>query len=404
MPNFKYKAKKANAETVLGQVMAETREDAIEKVSQLGLIPVTMEQVTHAEPAAAGGPVRRGRVRGKEVYVFSRQLVSLIKAGIPLLRALEIISGQTRNAYFRDVIESIQSGVRGGRSFSQCLGDYPRIFSSLYVNLTRAGEESGRLRESLQSIAEYQRQQEELAAKVRSAIAYPILMVVFGVGTIIFVLTFVMPKISAMYVSLNQALPTATVIVMNISQFLIQQGLWLLLGLFVMIFGLKQWAKTAAGQVALNQMKIALPFLGPFWTRVEVARFTRAMRLLLQSGISIVRAIQLSIPVVNNELIRRQFRTCQDELIAGRSFGETLKRCPLVPELVGHLIAVGEESGSLIETLGDITESLEQETAEKIRVMTALLEPVMIIVVGAIVGFIVIAMLLPIFQLDVFAR
>ena len=154
----------------------------------------------------------------------------------------------------------------------------------------------------------------------------------------------------------------------------------------------------------ISQMKIATPFLGIFWIKLEVSRFCRTLQLLLKNGISIVRAIQLSIPIVGNELIRQELAKCQEDLVAGYSFGKSLKKTQLIPVLVGDLIAVGEESGSLSETLGDISDSYEQDTNESIKFMTTLLEPIMILLVGSIIGFVIIAMLLPIFQMDVFAR
>ena len=402
MPQYHYKAKQQDAETVVGHVAADNREAAIEKVHRLGLVPVMVEEVTRTSDSRRG--IRRfGRVSSKERYLFSKQLVSLIKAGVPILRALEVVSQQTKSPYFRDVIDSIQASVRGGMSLSDAFAEYPRIFSPLYVTLIKAGEESGRLKEALGSITDYQKQQEEVASKIRSALAYPLLMLLFGAGSIIFTLTYVLPKITVLYENFNQSLPLPTVVVINTSAFLLKYGLWLTIGLLALVLFFKQWFKSPSGKRWLSGASLALPFWGEFALKVEIARFTRALRLLIHSGVSVVRAFQLSIPVVGNTLVLAQMKKCQEDLVAGRSFGETLRQSPLIPDLVGHLISVGEESGSLSDTLLDISENYEQDTNEAIKIMTTMLEPLLIVGVGAVLGFVVIAMLLPIFQLDVFA-
>ncbi len=402
MPQYHYKAKQKNAETVVGRISAENREAAIEKVHRLGLVPVTVDEVSL--PADKGRrPKHFGYVSSRERYLFSKQLASLIKAGVPILRALEVVSQQTRQAYFRGVIESVHASVRGGMSLSESFTEYPRIFSPLYVSLIKAGEESGQLKEALTSITGYQKQQEAVASKIRAALAYPLFMLFFGVASIIFTLTYVLPKITILYDSFNQSLPLPTLLVMNISAFLLKYGTALVAGVLVLAFLTKHWFTTDAGKLWLSRASLAAPFWGGFTLKVEIARFARALRLLLHSGISVVRAFQFSIPVVNNILIWTQLKKCQEELIAGRSFGETLRQSPLIPEMVGHLISVGEESGSLIETLEDIADNYEQDTDEAVKIMTTMLEPILIVGVGAVLGFIVIAMLLPIFQLDVFA-
>lgn len=402
MPQYHYKAKQQNAETVVGRVTADNREAAIEKVHQLGLVPVTVEEVLRL---TANGRKRKrfGHVCSRERYLFSKQLVSLIKAGVPILRALEVVSQQTKQAYFRDVIESVHASVRGGASLSDSFAEYPRIFSPLYVSLIKAGEESGQLKEALTSIADYQKQQEAVASKIRAALVYPLLMLLFGAGSIVFTLTYVLPKIATLYDSFNQSLPVPTVVVINMSAFLLKYGLAVMTGVLALVFLGRGWFKTAPGKRWLSQVSLAVPFWGEFTLKVEIARFARALRLLLHSGVSVVRAFQFSIPVVNNTLIFTQLKKCQEDLIAGRSFGEALRQSPLIPEMVGHLISVGEESGSLSGTLEDIADNYEQDTNEAIKIMTTMLEPILIVGVGAVLGFIVLAMLLPIFQLDVFA-
>ena len=401
MPNFFYKAKNQHAETVSGQIYAEDRNDAIDRLHRMGFVPVSVdEKELQGSPGVVGRP---GPIRSADIFLFSRQLVSLIKAGITLLRALEIIEQQNKRAAVRRLIGSLRSGVKGGRSLSDCLAQYPRQFSPLYISMVRAGEESGRLKEAITAVVDHQRRDEEVASKVRMAMAYPLLMLVFGAGTIVFILTNVMPKITGVFLDLKQTLPVPTLLVMQASDFLIHWWAWLIGGTVLLILAVQQYCQMPAGRRLWHRGLLRLPVVGDFFLKLEMARFCRAVKLLIQSGIPIVRAIQIAIPVVGNIPIQNELRHCQSELIAGRSFGQTVRQSRIIPSMVGHLLSVGEESGSLVDTLGDIAESFENETNERIKILTNLLEPLLIVVVGSVVGFIVVAMLLPIFELNVFA-
>lgn len=402
MPAYLYKAKRDSAETVMGRVDAESQDEAIELIHGLGLLPVSVEEST-----ADGKLVREikhVKVKGKETYLFSRQMASLIKSGVPLLQALDVISRQTKNKTFVRAIEDIGFGVRNGRSFSSALSDYPQIFSTLYVAMVRAGEESGNLREMLMRMADHQRAQEEMASKVRSATAYPAFMLVIGIATVVFILTFVMPKISVMFKDLGQSLPWPTQVVLGISQFVRSAGLWGLGAVLLTGVIVNRWVQTPHGRSAISGFVLAIPFIRTFSLRLDLARFCRTLALLLQSGLPILRAIEIAVPTLNNNFVKRDMLLCVQGLTAGESLGACLRQSSIIPDMVSQLIAVGEESGSLVESLTDIAETYEQEINESTKFMTTLLEPIMILAIGLVVGFIVFAMLLPIFQMDLLAR
>ncbi len=402
MPVFQYKAKKKNAETVSGHILAADKNDAVDKINQLGLVPMTIKD--ESQSFSERDFLRRGKVSTQELFVFSRQLVNLLKAGVSLLRALEIITAQIKNRHFQLVVQNIRYGLKEGKSFSEALAEYPHIFSFLYITLVKAGEESGHLRETILDMAEYLRRQEEIASKVRTALAYPILMALLGAGTVIFILTFVMPKMMNLYENFKQTLPVSTTFLIGLSVFLLNHAASIIVGVVFFFFIFQKWGNTKQGKRFKSQIKLKVPYLGNFLLHIELARFCRTLELLLKSGVTIVRAMQLSIPIINNDLIREQLMKCQEDLIAGRSLSQSIKEKSLIPSMMGDLISVGEESGNLSETIHDIAESYEQETNEIIKIMTTLLEPLMILTIGLIVGFIVMAMLLPIFQLDVLAR
>ncbi|MFP4473031.1 MAG: type II secretion system F family protein [Candidatus Omnitrophota bacterium] len=401
MPIFEYKAKQKDAQTVFGKIDAQDREQAVEKVIQLGLLPVQVDlKKTGRQPVRFAAR----KVSSKDRFVFSRQLSSLLHAGVSILRALEVLSAQMTNPYFRQVISYVRLEVQGGRSFSEVIGEYPAIFSPLYVTMVRAGEESGQLAQTLAAMAEYLKQQNEVSSKVRSAMVYPALMLCFGVGTIIFILVSVMPKITRLFGDLDQELPAATRFVQAVSEFMAVWWGWLLIGAVAGFFVLKRWLKTPNGQKSWSQFQLTIPFLKEFWLKVDLARFNRTLEILLRSGNGLIRSIQLALPAVGNVFVAAQINTAREELVAGRSFGESLQEKPLIPDIMGNLIAVGEESGRLNDSLADISEQYEIEIDEAVKTMTSLIEPLMILFVGAIIGFVVIAMLLPIFQMDMFAR
>lgn len=402
MPIFYYKAKNKVAETTHGQILAQSKEEAIEKINQLELMPIVVEDA--AGETANAPHTFAGKVKVKDLYTFSRQLASLIKAGLPLLSALQVIEQQLSNLYFRSIISTIILEIKDGKSLADCLAQHPQVFSSLYVAMIRAGEESGQLKDMLVSVAEYLRNQHEIITKVKTALAYPLIMLIVGLATVVFMLTYVMPRLAHLFVDMQQSLPLPTVIVMASSELLRKWWIVILLIIFVLAFFMSRWSSSSAGRVVLSRLQLHLPLWGPFILKVELARFCRSLELLLKSGISILRGLKLASPIVGNVLLREQLERCHDEVAGGNSLGESLKRSKNIPVIVGDLIAVGEESGSLTHTLQEIADDYEREINETIKVMTTLLEPIMIIVMGAVIGFMVMAMLLPIFQLDIFSR
>jgi type II secretory pathway component PulF len=270
--------------------------------------------------------------------------------------------------------------------------------------MVRAGEESGHLKDMLLRLADHQRSQEEISSKVRSAMTYPAFMLVIGISTVIFILTFVMPRLSGLFADLGQNLPWPTAVVLKLSAMIRAAGVWGLAAFAFLIMAISQWSKTQAGRVAISRVALSVPFLRTFSLKLDLARFCRTLALLLKSGLPIIRAIEIAVPTLNNNFIKRDILDCVQGLTAGQSLGACLKQSALIPEMMGQLITVGEESGSLTESLSDIADNYEQEIAESTKFMTTLLEPVMILSVGLVIGFIVFAMLLPIFQMDLLAR
>jgi len=408
MAQYKYRAKKGPTDIVEGTIEAVSEQDAIEKVHALGCIPMKIEEavkiVTSSSPDRPLPKKIKGRVKSAQVTVFSRQLGSLVRSGVPILNALGIISEQSENQRFAAIINDIRNDIKDGGTLSSTIAKYPRIFPPLYIALIRAGEDSGSLPDALFRIADYRTKQEEMMSRFRMALAYPGLMAIVGSATIIFMLTFVMPRLMKIFTGLNQELPMPTLILIGVSQTLRQW--WLpILAVAAAIFAiLKKESTTKAGRVILSMIKMKLPLIGNFITKADLSRFSRTLELLVKSGIPILNAIDIAIPVLENEVIKEQLRKSCAELEQGGSFGGSLKSSRLFPPFMTSLIIVGEESGKLDDALSEVAGAYERETDEAMRTMTSLLEPLMILVMGLIVGFIVIAMLLPVFEINVMGK
>ncbi|MFA5118410.1 MAG: type II secretion system F family protein [Candidatus Omnitrophota bacterium] len=405
MPVYSYRAKKDPQNIVEGRIEGRSEKEAIERISALGYIPVHIEEcgVSAARETTSFNRFT-GNVRSAEITIISRQLASLLKAGVPILAALNIISEQSENSSLKAMVRNIHDAVKEGSTFSATLMQYPRIFPPIYIAMVRVGEDSGSLPEMLLRISEYRSKQEEMFARFRMAMAYPMLMAMVGVGTIIFMLTFVMPRLLNIYNNIDQKLPLPTRILISVSEGLRHWGVWILLVLVAVIFVAAKQLKSTAGRSFLSVFKLHVPVFGKFILKAELSRFCRTLELLIKSGIPILKALEVGIPILENEVIKGKLRTSYKDLEQGGSFGRSLKNASLFPLFMTNLLIVGEESGKLDEALSEVASSYERDTDEAIKVMSSLLEPLMILGMGLIVGFIVIAMLLPIFEINVMAH
>lgn len=407
MPKYSYKAKKGPEEIISGFVEAQGHDEAVEKISRMGLLPVRVEQETAAEEKQdRSDPVSvlRIRVPSREVTVFSRQLASLIKSGVPILRSIAIIAEQSEVEAFKTVLAKVCLDVKEGKSFSRALEVWPSVFSPFYIAMVRSGEDSGTLEGALLRVAAYRKAQEEMLARIRAAMAYPILMALVGAGTVVFMFMFVMPKLTGIFSSLGQDLPLATQVVVGISIFLKKYWLHFVFFTIAIFFLISRAPAFKARKRFMSFVALRIPVFNIFLRKNEFARFCRTLEVMIKSGIPILRALSISIPILDNEIIKSELERASHKLEQGVSFATALKASKIFSPFMVSLIMVGEESGKLDEALAEVADTYERECDETIRVMTSLLEPIMILVMGLIVGFIVMAMLLPIFQINIIAR
>jgi len=400
---YRYRAKKGPQDIIEGRIEADSEREAVDKLSMMGYLPVQINE--DKEPLKPLGVLvkQKARVKPSEITIFSRQLASLLRSGVPILNALNIIKEQA-NPGLRSTLGGIYSAIKEGAAFSWALGQYPNLFSPLYIAIVRSGEDSGALPEALLRLSDYRAKQEEFVSRLRMAMAYPSLMAFVGIATVAFMFTFVIPRLTRIFVNMEQSLPIPTRILISISANLRDNWFWILLCVAVVVLLVRRQSKTKTGRSALSRIYLSLPVLGKLILKSELARFCRTLELLIRAGIPILKAIDVSIPVLGNEVISEQLMLSHKELEQGGSFGKSLKQSGLFPLFMTNLIIVGEESGKLDEALGEVANTFERETDEAARIAVNLLEPALILVIGLIVGFIVVAMLLPVFEINIMGR
>lgn len=400
MPQYHYQAKEGPDKLIEGVIEAPTEAAAIEKISQQGVVPVKItlrEKVKETVATPRTGVRWHGNSR---VFLFSGNLARLIKVGVPVLRSMHLLASQETDPKVRQVLESIERDIREGKTLSRAMELYPQMFAPMYVAVVRAGEVSGGLQQALSQMAQYYKKQEEFSSKVRRAMAYPILLAFAGVASIFFIITFLVPKLQRVFADIGQDLPLPTRLILSFGSFMDHYWLWIVLLLGGSVLFLPRLLRDRFGKGALDPLKLRLPLFGDLIVKIEFSRFSRVLGLCFSNGLSFLESLRVAIPSVDNTVIRRALEDCCARVEKGSSFGQTLRKYPYFSDLTANMISVGEESGKVEETLIEIAEVYERETDDLLIYSTTFLEPLMILFVGGIIGFIVMAVLLPIFEMN----
>ena len=412
MPVYNYKGYRNDGGAATGIIDAESPKIARVKLRKVGVFPTDIVEQSSARlvPISRfpwkilGGIGRSPALSTTDVAMMTRQLATLLVAGLPLVEALGVMVDQTEKKTVKSLMADIREEIRGGASYSAVLERYPREFSQIYVHMVRAGEASGALDQILFRLAEFLEKQLALKHKVTNAVLYPALMLIVGVSVLFFLMTFVVPKITAVFTSLKQALPWPTVVLMSISHFLADY--WaLILG----VVGLTVWAvrramKTEAGQLKADRWLLKIPLIGEVARMVAISRLTSTLATMLASGVQLLDAMDVAKRVMNNRVLEHAVEGARQNIREGETIAEPLKRSGEFPALVTHMIAVGERSGEMEEMLRRIGQIYDGEVDRVITRFTSLLEPIMILVMGVLVFFIVVAILLPIFEMGQMVR
>lgn len=401
MARFLYKAKRGPGELLEGNIAAGSERIAIDKLSELGYYPLWVKEApSYSEDRKTRIPFFSKQIKSKDIANFTRQLSDLLDSGLVLFDSLNIIENQAQVHELKEVVRGIRDDIRRGKSFSESLRNYPIIFSNLYINLVKAGESGGILSETLSNIADSLEKQEGIKLKVSSALAYPILMMVVGFATVLILIGFVIPKLSDMFVEFGQTLPLPTRILIGLSDFI--RRYWIFLGSIIagLVFFIKKSKSNRISKMAMDNLKLKLPFFGTLVRNIELARFSRTLSDLLKNGVSVPHALKITSDVIDNEIIKQEVLCIYSDVKAGARLASAIKKKTSFPKFVVNMTAIGEEGGFLDRALSKVTKSYELEIDRAVRVMSSLLEPVMILIIGLILGFIVVSMLLPVFELS----
>jgi general secretion pathway protein F len=412
MPVYQYRGYRTDGGSATGIVDAESPKVARLKLRKDGVFPTEMEEqqgAVRSTTARAGAQSIAGGGRFitltvNDVALITRQLATLLVAGLPLVDSLGVLVDQTEKKSIKSLLADIREAIRGGVSFSAVLERYPKDFSPIYVHMVRAGESSGALDQILFRLAEFLEKQLALKNKVTNAILYPAIML--GVGTVIlfFLVTFVVPKITAVFLHSKQALPWPTVVLMEVSRFCADYWMVLLGFTLGTIWMIRRLLGTEAGQLARDRAVLKIPLIGEVARMVSISRLASTLATMLSSGVQLLDALDVSRRVMNNRVLEQAVEEARQNIREGETIAEPLKRSGEFPPLVTHMIAVGEKSGEMEEMLRRIGQIFDGEVDRVITRFTSLLEPVMIVVMGVIVLFIVVAILLPIFEMGQMVR
>ena len=382
-----------------GTVEAPTVRDARFNLRESGVYPAEVRERSPGGEAVAGRQFLR-RVPGQEIAIFSRQLTTLLEAGIPLVQALSGVSEQMENRTIRDVVTDITQKVREGKSLSDALSLYPNIFSAIFVNMVKAGESSGSLEKVLARLADLTEKQIAFRNRLRSILAYPALVALVGMGISVFLLAIVLPALTRIFVEMSQTLPLPTRILISTGDVLFR--FWWLIGvvLLALIFGVSSYVRTGSGRMAFDRAKLKLPVAGKLFLRAAVSRFCRTLGTLIASGVPILSSLDIANRVVGNEVLSRAIDRARQDVKEGANITSYLKKEGIFPPLAIRLMSAGEESGNLQEMLVKIADTYDDEVETTVNTLSSLLEPGMIVLMGLFVGFMVLAILLPVFEMN----
>lgn len=418
MPRFQYLALDARGQETTGTIEAASQNDAAAQLRQSGYFPKNiveegkgrLPKVPKApaakQPAAAGKSLsipflERKTVKSKTLMIFTRQLATLIDAGLPLLRGLTVLSKQEPDPVLRNVTISLAESVQGGATFSESLAAHPRIFNKLYVSMVKAGELGGVLELVLLRLAEFQEKAQKIKNKVVSAMFYPIIVLVIAIAIMAFLLVFIVPKFEAIFADMlgGKPLPALTQFVIGSSNFVKDNILWILGGVVLLIILYQIAARTAQGARLIDTIKLHAPLFGDLVRKSAISRFTRTLGTLVTSGVPILQALNITRETAGNVVIAEAINKVHDSVKEGESIVHPLEASGVFPPMVISMIDVGEETGQLPEMLLKIAEVYDDEVDNAVAGLTSLLEPIMIVFLAVVVGTIVIALFLPLISI-----
>jgi type II secretory pathway component PulF len=419
MPQFSYKAKKRSGELVEGLLEVNDRPAALAQIQRLGLFPLAVDAARAGTVIVSGGkaatkgldlmsffpPTLRAKLQEKrkpkmqELATYTNQLANLLQSGMPLTTALGSMMHLESKGISKEVSHDLKTEVTEGRSLSDAMAKQPTIFSDLYINMVRAGEQSGSLVQVLRRMASHLAQFAEVQAKFSSAMNYPLLVMVVGAGIIAFFMFFMMPRFMSIFSSFNVELPLMTQMLMGATNFLLR--FWWLLGSMVLLIVIlfKRYQSSETGARKLDELRLKLPIVGKVVKLNLFGQFARTLGTLLQNGVPVLTALKITEQVLPNRILKEAIAKTREAVTDGKTLAQPLAACKVFPQLMVDLVRIGEETGDVPGALNNIADTYEGELQIGLRVMTQLIEPIMIIMIALVVGFLLLSLLLPMFRL-----
>ena len=397
MAVFAFSGKTRTGQTISGEMEAPNREAVVAQLRRQQVLATSIK--SKAKDIEIKIPGFGGKVGEKDLAIVTRQLATMIDAGLPLVQCLNILAQQQENKTFKKVLNEIRASVEAGSTFSAALKMHPKVFTTLYTNMVEAGEAGGILDTILNRLAAYIEKSTTLKKRIKSAMFYPMTIVSVALVVVIFLLIYVIPTFQGLFANFGATLPLPTVIVLELSNFVRAYLLYMIGGLVGLIMGIRAYYRTAGGRKRIDGLVLHLPIVGPLIRKVAVAKFTRTLGTLVSSGVAILEGLDITARTAGNMVVEEAVQKARSAIAQGKTIAEPLQESKVFPPMVVQMIAIGEQTGALDRMLNKVADFYEEEVDIAVGTLTSLLEPLMVIFLGVVVGGVVIAMYLPIFKL-----
>lgn len=397
MPIFQYKGRNRIGNIIEGERVAKNPQELASTLEreQIEVINIKKKPVELKIPFLKG----REKIKIRDLSVFNRQFSVMFNAGLPITQTLQILSEQQQNKFFKSVLENVRKDVEGGSNLSNALKKHPKVFNELYTSMIQAGEASGNLDTILMRLSEYTENMAKLIGKVKSALAYPISVLTLAIGLTYVIMVKVVPVFADLFAGLGATLPLPTLIVVGISNFLANNILIIIIAIVALILFMKAYNKTYKGRRVFDKIKLKIWVIGTLLTKTAVARVTRTLETLLNSGVEIIESMTITAKTSGNAIIEDAVMRSRAAVQEGRSLGESWEEQKMFPYMVTQMVMVGEQTGSLSTMLGKVADFYDEEVDQAVSALLSLIEPLMIVVLGVLIGGVVIAMYLPMFDM-----
>lgn len=392
MKKFKYKAMKNDGTKTTGEYEANSRDDVMEMITSNGYYPLKVEEVIES----ATINIHR-KIKVKEISIFCRQMYTMLDAGVPLINALNLMSTQVTNKHLVEIVKELEEDVRKGEMLSNSMRKFPEAFPTLLTSMVESGEASGNLDEMFLRMSTHFEKENKINNKVKAAMIYPIILAIVGVAALIVVMTFVMPTFVSLFDSSDAKLPAATRFLIGLSSFMGNHFIMVIGILIAIVVGVVLYSKTESGIYFFAKLKISFPLIKDLNRKMIVSRFTRTLSTLLASGVSLVESLPIVSAVLNNVIAEDEVLKIRERVVKGEGLSTPIEDCELFPPMLSSMVRIGEESGALDDMLNKTADFYDEEVEQAIQTLTSMLEPIMIIIMGLVIGFMVIALMLPLY-------